>query len=244
MLPKIDVPVYETTLISNGQKIKFRPFLVKEQKLFLMASQSDDTKDMVDAIKQVIRNCVLDEIDVDTLPTFDLENIFIQLRARSVNDVVNLSYNCNNKITNDKGEENACGNLVKFDIDLLELKAEKNPNHTNKIEITDKLGIVLKYPTFNMMEKIDMENNNMEHILDVIISCIDYIYDENNLYYAKDSTKEELTEFVENLQQSDLEKIQEFFTTLPKLKKDLHFHCNKCGYEEDITVEGIQNFFV
>jgi hypothetical protein len=244
MLPKIDVPVYETTLISNGQKIKFRPFLVKEQKLFLMASQSDDTKDMVDAIKQVIRNCVLDEIDVDTLPTFDLENIFIQLRARSVNDVVNLSYNCNNKITNDKGEENACGNLVKFDIDLLELKAEKNPNHTNKIEITDKLGIVLKYPTFNMMEKLDMENNNMEHILDIIISCIDYIYDENNLYYAKDSTKEELTEFVENLQQSDLEKIQEFFTTLPKLKKDLHFHCNKCGYEEDITVEGIQNFFV
>jgi hypothetical protein len=209
-----------------------------------MASQSDDAKDMVDAIKQVIRNCVLDEIDVDTLPTFDLENIFIQLRARSVNDVVNLSYNCNNKITNDKGEENACGNLVKFDIDLLELKAEKNPNHTNKIVINDKLGIVLKYPTFNMMEKLDMENNNMEHILDIIISCIDYIYDQDNLYYAKDSTKEELTEFVENLQQSDLEKIQEFFTTLPKLKKDLHFHCNKCGYEEDITVEGIQNFFV
>ena len=244
MLPKIDVPVYETTLISNGQKIKFRPFLVKEQKLFLMASQSDDTKDMVEAIKQVIRNCVLDEIDVDTLPTFDLENIFIQLRARSVNDIVNLSYNCNNKITNDKGEENACGNLVKFDINLLELKAEKNPNHTNKIVINDKLGIVLKYPTFNMMEKLDMENNNMEHILDIIISCIDYIYDQDNLYYAKDSTKEELTEFVENLQQSDLEKIQEFFTTLPKLKKDLHFHCNKCGYEEDITVEGIQNFFV
>lgn len=244
MLPKIDVPVYETNLISNGQKIRFRPFLVKEQKLFLMASQSDDTKDMVDAIKQVIRNCVLDEIDVETLPTFDLENLFIQLRARSVNDIVNLSYNCNNKVTNDKGEEKTCGNLVKFDIDLLSLKAEKNPNHTNKIEITDKLGIVLKYPTFNMMEKIDMENNNMEHILDIIISCIDYIYDQDNIYYAKDSTKEELTEFVENLQQSNLEKIQEFFTTLPKLKKELHFHCNKCGYEEDITVEGIQNFFV
>ena len=244
MLPKIDVPIYETNLISNGQKIRFRPFLVKEQKLFLMASQSDDTKDMVDAIKQVIRNCVLDEIDVETLPTFDLENLFIQLRARSVNDIVNLSYNCNNKVTNDKGEEKTCGNLVKFDIDLLSLRAEKNPNHTNKIEITEKLGIVLKYPTFNMMEKIDMENNNMEHILDIIISCIDYIYDQDNIYYAKDSTKEELTEFVENLQQSNLEKIQEFFTTLPKLKKELHFHCNKCGYEEGITVEGIQNFFV
>jgi hypothetical protein len=102
MLPKIDVPIYETTLISNGMKIKFRPFLVKEQKLFLMASQSDDSKDMIDAIKQVIRNCVLTEIDVDSLPTFDLENLFIQLRARSVNEIVNLSYNCNNKVTNDK----------------------------------------------------------------------------------------------------------------------------------------------
>ena len=244
MLPKIDVPIYETTLISNGMKIKFRPFLVKEQKLFLMASQSDDTKDMIDAIKQVIRNCVLDDIDVDTLPTFDLENLFIQLRARSVNEVVNLNYNCNNLVEGANGEKKACGNLVSFDINLLELEAEKNPKHTNKISITENVGIVLKYPTFNMMEKIDMENNDLSQVLDIIISCIDYIYDENNLYYAKDSTKEQLTEFIENLKQSDLEKVQDFFTTLPKLKKDLHFHCDKCGYDEDITVEGIQNFFV
>ena len=244
MLPKIDVPIYETTLISNGMKIKFRPFLVKEQKLFLMASQSDDSKDMIDAIKQVIRNCVLTEIDVDSLPTFDLENLFIQLRARSVNEIVNLSYNCNNKVTNDKNEEKACGNLVSFDINLLELQAERNPNHTNKIAITDKLGIVMKYPTFNMMEKVDVENNDLSQILEIIVSCIDYIYDEDNLYYAKDATKEELTEFVESMKQTDLEKIQEFFTSLPKLKKDIHFHCDKCGYEENITVEGIQNFFV
>jgi hypothetical protein len=244
MLPKIDVPIYETTLISNGMKIKFRPFLVKEQKLFLMASQSDDSKDMIDAIKQVIRNCVLTEIDVDSLPTFDLENLFIQLRARSVNEIVNLSYNCNNKVTNDKNEEKACGNLVSFDINLLELQAERSPNHTNKIAITDKLGIVMKYPTFNMMEKVDVENNDLSQILEIIVSCIDYIYDEDNLYYAKDATKEELTEFVESMKQTDLEKIQEFFTSLPKLKKDIHFHCDKCGYEENITVEGIQNFFV
>jgi hypothetical protein len=101
MLPKIDVPIYETKMISTGNTIKFRPFLVKEQKLFLMASQSDDTKDMISAIKQVINNCVLDEIDVDSLATFDLEYLFLQLRARSVNEVVNLKYNCNNKITKD-----------------------------------------------------------------------------------------------------------------------------------------------
>lgn len=244
MLPKIDVPIYETNLISNGQKIRFRPFLVKEQKLFLMASQSDDPKDMIESIKQVINNCVIDDIDVNSLATFDLENLFIQLRARSVNEVVNLKYNCNNKVADDKGEEKVCGNLVEFDINLLELQAEKNPNHKNKIEITDKLGIVLKYPTFNMMDKINMESNDLTQILDIIVTCIDYIYDSDNLYYAKDSTKEELIEFVEGLKQSDLEKIQEFFTTLPRLKKELHFHCSKCGYDENITVEGIQNFFV
>jgi hypothetical protein len=102
----------------------------------------------------------------------------------------------------------------------------------------------MKYPTFNMMEKVDVENNDLSQILEIIVSCIDYIYDEDNLYYAKDATKEELTEFVESMKQTDLEKIQEFFTSLPKLKKDIHFHCDKCGYEENITVEGIQNFFV
>lgn len=243
MLPKIDVPIYETKLISSGKTIKFRPFLVKEQKLFLMASQSDDTKDMISAIKQVISNCVLDEIDVDSLATFDLEYLFVQLRARSVSEVVNLKYNCNNKITKDE-KETECGNVVQFDLNLLEIEPTKNPNHHSKIEITNDLGIVMKYPTFNMMDKVNIDEGNLSDIIDVIIGCIDYIYDKDNVYYAKDSTHQELVDFIESLKQSDLEKIQQFFVTLPKMEKDLHFKCNKCGYEEDIKVEGIQNFFV
>jgi hypothetical protein len=243
MLPKIDVPIYETKMISTGNTIKFRPFLVKEQKLFLMASQSDDTKDMISAIKQVINNCVLDEIDVDSLATFDLEYLFLQLRARSVNEVVNLKYNCNNKITKDD-KEVECGNVVNFDLNLLEIEPTKNPKHQNKIEITNELGLMMKYPTFNMMDKVNMEESDLSKIIDVIIGCIDYIYDKDNVYYAKDSTHEELVEFIESLKQSDLEKIQEFFTTLPKMEKELHFKCTKCGYEEEIKVEGIQNFFV
>jgi hypothetical protein len=243
MLPKIDVPIYETKMISTGNTIKFRPFLVKEQKLFLMASQSDDTKDMISAIKQVINNCVLDEIDVDSLATFDLEYLFLQLRARSVNEVVNLKYNCNNKITKDD-KEVECGNVVNFDLNLLEIEPTKNPKHQNKIEITSELGLMMKYPTFNMMDKVNMEESDLSKIIDVIIGCIDYIYDKDNVYYAKDSTHEELVEFIESLKQSDLEKIQEFFTTLPKMEKELHFKCTKCGYEEEIKVEGIQNFFV
>jgi hypothetical protein len=244
MLPKIDVPIYETKLISSGKTIRYRPFLVKEQKLFLMAAESEDVKDTINAIKQVINNCVVDEIDVENLPTFDIEHLFIQLRARSINEVVNLAFNCNNKIKDEKEEEKTCGNMVKFDLNLLEIQPTKNDNHTNKIEITDKLGIVLKYPTFSTVNKLDMNSDDMEQILDVIVNCIDYIYDEEQIYYAKDTTKEELIGFVENMKQSDLEKVQRFFNTLPKIKKDLDFKCNKCGYEENIVVEGIQSFFV
>jgi hypothetical protein len=244
MLPKIDVPIYETKLISSGKTIRYRPFLVKEQKLFLMAAESEDVKDTISAIKQVINNCVLDDIDVDNLSTFDIEYLFIQLRARSINEVVNLAFNCNNKIKNEKDEEKICGNLVKYDLNLLEIEPTKNDKHTDKIQLTDKLGVVLKYPTFSAVNKLDVNSDDMEQILDVIINCIDYIYDDEQVYYAKDSTKKELLEFVENMKQTDLEKVQDFFNTLPKIKKDLHFKCDKCGYEEDIIVEGIQNFFV
>jgi hypothetical protein len=243
MLPKIDVPIYETKLISNGQTIRYRPFLVKEQKLFLMAAESDDVNDTINAIKQVIQNCVLDDIDVENMATFDIEHLFIQLRARSVGEVVQLNYNCNNKIKDEEGEK-ICGGKVQFDLNVLEIQPTKNSEHSNKIAINNKMGIVMKYPTFKTVNKLDVNSNDMEQILEVIIGCIDYIYDDEKLYYAKDSSKQELIEFIENLTQTELEKIQKFFDTLPKFKKDLHFKCGKCGYEEDILVEGIQNFFV
>jgi hypothetical protein len=243
MLPKIDVPIYETKLISSGQTIRYRPFLVKEQKLFLMAAESDDVNDTINAIKQVIQNCVLDDIDVENMATFDIEHLFIQLRARSVGEVVQLNYNCNNKIKDEEGEK-ICGGKVQFDLNVLEIQPTKNSEHSNKIAINNKMGIVMKYPTFKTVNKLDVNSNDMEQILEVIIGCIDYIYDDEKLYYAKDSSKQELIEFIENLTQTELEKIQKFFDTLPKFKKDLHFKCGKCGYEEDILVEGIQNFFV
>jgi hypothetical protein len=243
MLPKIDVPIYETKLISTGKTVKFRPFLVKEQKLFLISSQSDDINDMINSVKQVITNCVLDDIDVDSLATFDIEHLFIQMRARSVGEIVNLKYNCNNVIKEGE-EEKACNNQVSVDLNLLEVEPIKNENHTNKIEITDEVGIIMKYPTFDMVNKLNIEGEDFSQIIDVIIECIDYIYDKDNVYYKKDVSKEELLSFIENLQQISLEKIQKFFDTLPKIKKDVHFECKKCGYSEDITVEGLGSFFV
>jgi hypothetical protein len=241
-LPKIDTPTYETKLISTGKTVKYRPFLVKEQKLFLMASQSEDAKEVVNTIKQVLNNCILtNAIKVDELPVFDLEHLFLQIRARSVGEVVNLRYNCNNDVLDENKETKKCGGLVKVDLNLLEITPTKTPNHSNKIELSPKLGIVMKYPNFDIVQKLNIQSE--ADLLDLVISCIDYIYDEEQLYYANKTSKEELEEFIENLQQSDLEKIQTFFQTMPKLSKKFDFKCPKCGYSEEINVEGIQNFF-
>jgi len=243
MLPKIDVPIYSINLVSTGKPIRFRPFLVKEQKLFLMASESDDAKETLNTIRQVLKNCILDEIDVDALPTFDLEYLFMNLRARSVEEVVNLRYKCNNTTKDESGEEKKCTGVVEFDLNLLEIQPTKKETHTNKIQITEKLGVCLKYPTFEMIQKYENMSEN-EIMIRVLADCIDYLYDENQIYYAKDSTKEELEDFIDNLQQKDLEKIKDFFDTMPEIKKDVHFKCPKCSYEEDITIKGLQSFFV
>jgi hypothetical protein len=241
MLPKIDVPIYDLKLISNDKKIRFRPFTVKEEKLFLMALESDDIEATINTIKQVINNCVLDEINVNTLPMFDIEYLFLHLRAKSIGEEVQLKYKCNNDIITEE-ETKKCGNLVDFSFNLLDIKPIKNKDHKNKIEITDKLGIVMKYPNFDLIEKYK-DSSNVEGLISMIIGCIDYIYDENEVYYAKDSTEKELTEFVDSLQTKDLENIKLFFDTAPKLEKKLNFKCNKCGHEEEINLEGIQNFF-
>ena len=243
MLPKLDVPIYTINLISTGKPVRFRPFLVKEQKLFLMAAESTDGNEMVGVIRQVLRNCVLDEMDVDSLPTFDLEYLFMNLRARSVEEIVDLRYKCNNTLKDENGEDKKCSGVVEFKLNLLEVEPTKNPNHKNKIQLTENLGIAFKYPTFEMIQKYEKMNEN-EVMLKILVDCIDYAYDKESVYYAKDTTREEMEEFIDNLQQKDLEKFKDFFDTMPEIKKDVHFKCPKCSYEEDIAIKGMQNFFV
>jgi hypothetical protein len=243
MLPKIDVPIYDLTLVSNDKKIRFRPFTVKEEKLFLMAMESpeSDEASYLNTIKQVLNNCIIDEIDIETIPTFDLEYLLLNLRAKSVGEEITLKYKCNNDIEKED-KKDKCNNIVEMTFNILEAKPEKQENHSNKIEINEKLGLVMKYPTFGLLQNYDGKNNT-KILIDTIVECIDYIYDENNIYYAKDSSKEELIEFLDSLQTKDLEKIKDFFETMPKLSKNLNFKCKKCGYEESINVEGIQSFF-
>lgn len=242
MLPKLDVPIYTIKLISNGQEVRIRPFLVKEQKLFLMAAESEDPKETINTIRQVLKNCVIDDLDIDNLPTFDLEYLFMNLRARSVEEVVELKYKCNNDITDGNGETKKCSGSVDFNLNLLEIEPTKHDDHANKFMLNDKIGICLKYPTFEMIQNYESMDEN-QILVNVLIDCIDYLYDDEQVYYAKDTSKEELMEFIDSMQQKDLEKIKKFFDTMPEIKKDVHFHCPKCGYDEDITIRGLQNFF-
>lgn len=241
-LPKIDVPIFNVKLISTGKSVRFRPFSVKEEKLFLMANESEDVDTALDAVKQVLNNCVLDEIDIQSLPLFDIENLFLNLRARSVGEQITLRYKCNNDVEVE-GENKKCGHIVEMDVNILGIEPENNPAHDKKIPITENLGIVMKYPSLQMLKDYEAETE-VDAIINMAASCIDYIYDTDNIYYAKDTPKEELVEFIENLQSRDLEKIKNFFETMPKIKKSLDFKCKKCGHEEVITIEGIESFFV
>ena len=244
MLPKIDVPVFSINLISTGKEVKFRPFTVKEEKLFLMANESSDLKTVVDTTKQVLNNCIISEVDVDKLPVFDIEYLFLNIRARSVSEVINLNYKCNNDIKNEKDEgTHKCGHTVKIDVNILDIKPKTDAKQENKIQITDKVGMVMKYPNFDTLKKYE-NVNQADVIMKLTANCIEYIYDDDQIYYAKDTTEDELIDFIEGMQSKDLEKIKNFFDNMPKISKDLDFKCGKCGHEEKIIVEGLESFFV
>jgi hypothetical protein len=242
MLPKIDVPIYNVELPLSKKKIRYRPFLVKEEKLLMMTMESEDLKAVTTTIKQIANNCILDEVDVDHLPVTDIEFLFLQLRARSVSEVVELNYKCNNIVTDDEDKEKTCGHLVKVNFNLFDVKPIYDENHTNKIEFTPELGVVMKYPTFESVEEIE-NTEDIEKGFSILNACIDYIYDAENIYYVKDVPKQELDEFVDSMTREQFEKIKVFFDTMPKLKKKVDFKCDKCGYSENIEIEGIQNFF-
>ncbi len=242
-LPKIDVPVYSTKLISTGKTVKYRAFTVKEEKLFLMANESEDVDTVIDSIKQVLNNCIMTKgIDVEELPLFDIEYLFLKLRAVSVGEVVNLRYKCNNILPKlDDEEEKKCNHIVEIDLNLNEITPE-SVKIDKTIQITDTMGISMKYPTFDLLKEFDADQE-VDSIIKMTVKCIDFIYDKDSVYYAKDAKEEELIDFVESMQTKDLEKLKDFFSSMPKLKKQLDFNCVKCGYQEKIELEGIQNFF-
>jgi hypothetical protein len=235
-LPKNSTPIYNLTIPSSGKIVKFRPFLVKEEKALLLAQQSEDATVMVNTLQNVLKDCITDKIDVSTLAIFDIEYIFTQIRAKSVGEEVELVFKCGHC-----DDENA---KVKMSFDLTQIKVEKNPDHNNKIELFDSVGIVLKYPTVDSIKKLDaLSQGNYGDIFNVIIECIDYIFDDQEIYYAKETPREELETFLNELNTAQFAKIQQFFETMPKIKQDIDFICPVCNTPNHTTLSGLSAFF-
>jgi len=239
-LPRIDTPVYDLELPLSKKKIRFRPFLVKEQRNLMMAMESDDKETIERNIRQVLHNCTLTEgLDIDKLPIIDVEFYFINLRARSVGEVVENKYRCENEV-----EEKRCGNLMDVNFNLLEIQIDSDPTMSDVIQINNQISVKLKYPEFSIVQRASKFENTTDMAFDMIVESIEYIFDGEQYYYAEESDPAELIEFVESLNQAQFEKIEEFFNKLPKLNKKIEVDCKKCGFHHTINVEGLDSFFV
>lgn len=230
-LPKIEHPIYSLTLPSTGKQINFRPFLVKEEKILLMAKQGGEDKEIMKALKQIINNCIIDEnVDVESFATFDIEYFFLKLRSRSVNNIVSLSYR---DFEDDK--------VYTVDVDLEDVEVIRDPNHTNKIKLNGGIGVVMKYPSIDTVNKLSSENEE-EVAFDVIKQCIDTVYDQDNVYDAKNFSEQEIDEFVQNLDVNSLERVLEFFKTMPKLHYEVKY-TNSLNQERVIPLNTLTDFF-
>ena len=229
-LPKNNLPVYTLTIPSTKKPLKYRPFVVKDEKALLIAQQSKDEQVMLDTLKQIIQSCSISDVDVDTLATFDVEYIFTQLRAVSVGEIVSLVFRC------DTCEDpNAKASV---DIDLQKLKVFVPENHSMKISLFDDVGIKMKYPTLSTIAKLGEAIS-----LDVIMDCVDFIYDSDEVYKPQDQTREELENFFNNLTSDQYEKVENFFVTMPSLRYDFSYTCPVCNKKHDRFLEGLSSFF-
>jgi len=228
-LPKLQTPTYELILPSTGEKIKFRPFLVKEYKILLTTLDSEN-EEINRVVTELVDACTFNKLKIDTLANFDIEYIFLNIRAKSIGEITNLLLNCN-----------SCDNQISFDLNLTKAEVEKTPEHTAKINLTDKIIIEMRYPRFD--EMIDIyQNFKSDRIVELLSTCIKAVYTEDMIY--DDYTKEELLEFVNSFSKDQFEMIENFFLTMPKLVQHIEQNCDKCGAHNEIKLEGLQNFFV
>jgi hypothetical protein len=238
-LPVMNTPTYSLVIPSSKKVVKYRPFLVKEEKSLLIAQQSEDLTVMVDTLKSVIKSCVIDKIDVDSLASFDIEYMFTQIRGKSVGEIIELMFPCDL----DHGEENEKAR-VKISIDLTQLEVEVPEEHTNKIELFADVGVVMKYPSINVMQRLEgLEENDIDKVFSVIADCIDFIYQGDEIFYAKEQNEEELLQFLNNLTSEQFIKVQAFFSTMPRIKKQVEYKCPVCSREHKKVLEGMQSFF-
>lgn len=237
-LPKINTPTYELVLPSSGKKIKYRPFLVREEKILIMAMESEDMKQMTDAIVQIIGDCILSkDVKVESLATFDIEYLFLNVRSKSVGETVEVNVTCP-----DDGETK-----VEMEIEIDSIKVHKTRGHKNIIKLDDNLMMKLKYPSLDQFIENNFEvsgtNSEVNQSLSMITSCIDMIYNEEESWESADCTKKELDEFVEQLNTKQFKEIEKFFTTMPKLSHKIKVKNPNTGVESEVVLEGLASFF-
>ena len=236
-LPKIATPTYELELPSTEQAVKYRPFLVKEEKLLVLALETEDTKQITTAIKTVLKSCVLTKgIKVEQLPTFDIEYLFLNIRGKSVGEELEVKVIC----PDDEKTE------VPITIDLDEVKVQKSEGHNKQLKLDDNLMMEMKYPSLEQFIKNNFDFNDanqMEQSFDLIGSCIDKIYNEDEVWATADCTKKEVKEFLESMNSSQFKDIEKFFETMPKLSHTIKVKNPKTKVESEVVLEGLASFF-
>ena len=234
-LPKIDVPIYELTVPSTDEKIKYRPFLVKEEKLLLIAMESGENSDILRAVKDIVDACTFNKMKIGNMPMFDVEYIFLQIREKAVGEVSTLRVLCLDDMKT----------YAKVEVDLNEIEVRVTDAHTNKIELSDEMGVIMKYPTVDSFVENKIDDISPANMLDVIVTCIDKIYDKKGeeVFDAKDSTKQELIDFVEQMNTTQFADVQKFFDTMPSLTHEITVKNPKTKKESKVTLNGLNDFF-
>jgi hypothetical protein len=234
-LPKVNTPTYELAVPSTDEKVKYRPFLVKEEKILLIAMEAQEQSGILNAVKDIVKSCTFDKFDVNRAPIFDIEYIFLNIRAKSVGEVSTVNLRC--------PDDNET--FVQTEIDLTKVDVQITEGHTNKIELTDEMGMIMTYPTLDSFSD-STTVINASNMLDVIASCVSQIYDKKgeDVYDAKDSTKQEIVDFLESLNSKQFLEIQKFFDTMPKLTHTVTIENPETKVKSDITLTGLNDFFV
>lgn len=225
-LPTISVPTFDVDIYSTKQKVKMRPFLVREEKILILAAESNQRSDMIRAMQQVINSCSEGKIEAEKLPFFDLQNIFIKLRSQSIGKDSEFNLIC--------GE---CGHKTPTTLDLESIELKTSPTHTNKIMITDDIGVLMKYPTAEVLVDENMP------VFDLVVSCVDKIFTKEEVHDASEQTQQEIENFIDGLTSDQFEKIVEFFQTAPKIFHNIEYTCPNCQTDNTVVVDGVENFF-
>jgi len=231
MLPVIETPVFELELPSSGKKLKYRPFLVKEQKSLLIAQESDEKSAVRETLFSVIDACFFNKVESKYLPDFDVDYMFVKLRAKSIGESVDLVVKCKE-----------CGEKNSYVLKLDDIKAHRVEGHTNKIFLTENIGVTMRYPTFEEVEYLK-SNYSVEVIYQTIVKCIDVIFDHDTVTMGKDVSFNEISDWLDNLNQNHYDKFENFFNTQPEIKTNIDFVCSSCSASNHLEVVGIEDFF-